>query len=914
MRTWCLIFLLMTSAVAYSDPLERVAFYYGQNIPINSLHAFQVVVVAPTEQFDPIKFNTPNSEAYAYVSLGESDREKKNFSAIKKTWILSENKAWHSVIMDQTQSAWRDYVLNQIIGPLWKAGYRGFFLDTLDAYEGANLNPENRAKQKEGMITLIKSIKEKYPTAKLIFNRGFDLLPSLHQDVNGFAVESLFQGYSKRQEKYQSVSEADRTWLLKKLEMVKQWKIPIIAIDYVPSDKPELSLAVAKKISALGFIPWVSVPDLDAIGVGNIVIQPRTILIIYDNQKDNEDDRTSKFDLLAMPLEFLGYTPKFIELNEALPQYPLQHRVAGVIFWLRQENYARMAQIFPWIENVKTQKIPVIFLNYFGVANHRELLQDFGVHLQNSESLNTKPAIVKQTDMMNFEASIIPSSRDFTPIEAESGEVQLELKSAGNKISEQVAIMPWGAYAVNDTIFRVLPNELNRWLLDPFKFFTKALHASFTAIPDVTTENGLRIMISQIDGDGFNNKAEWLDGPIAADIINQEIFNHYKIPITVSIVQGELQSPKLNDAQMSYDVQLAQKIFDKPWIEIATHTFSHPFDWVKVFDPKDGYKYRLPVRGNYHFNLESEITGSAAFINKELAPKGKRCKVLLWSGEANPPPAALRIADQDGLLNMNGGLTKITEANKSLTAIGPLGTWRGPYFQVYAPVTNENMYTNYWRGPFWGYRGVIQTFELTNSPRRYKPIDIYFHYYAGSKLASLNALKTVFDWSLSQNINPILASDYIRKVLNFNRITEAYDLEGRLHLYNIENLREFRLDKKSGYPEISEKNNVIGYSDFNDSRYIHLGPKSEASIILSKNPSTGMYLVSANAGVTEFHTEKNCSEISFKGYVPIQFSLANIRACKVTFGTKLLNGDKPINNVTTYHLGSNNAEKIRVCC
>ena len=135
---------------------------------------------------------------------------------------------------------------DQKIGPLWKAGYHSFLLDTLDAYEGANLNPENRAKQL-GMITLIKSIKEKYPTAKLIFNQGFDLLPSLHQDVNGFAVESLFQGYSKRQEKYESVSEADRTWLLKKLEMVKQWKIPIIAIDYEPSDKPELSFSSCQK-------------------------------------------------------------------------------------------------------------------------------------------------------------------------------------------------------------------------------------------------------------------------------------------------------------------------------------------------------------------------------------------------------------------------------------------------------------------------------------------------------------------------------------------------------------------------------------------------------------------------------------------------------------------------------------------
>ena len=117
-------------------------------------------------------------------------------------------------------------------------------------------------------------------------------------------------------------------------------------------------LAVAKKISALGFIPWVSVPDLNAIGVGNIVIQPRTILIIYDNQKDNEDDRTSKFDLLAMPLEFLGYTPKFIELNEAQLHNTRCSMVweSSIIFSLIQETYARMAQIFPWIENVKTQR------------------------------------------------------------------------------------------------------------------------------------------------------------------------------------------------------------------------------------------------------------------------------------------------------------------------------------------------------------------------------------------------------------------------------------------------------------------------------------------------------------------------------------------------------------------------------
>ena len=85
--------------------------------------------------------------------------------------------------------------------------------------------------------------------------------------------------------------------------------------------------------------------------------------------------------------------------------------------------------------------------------------------------------------------------------------------------------------------------------------------------------------------------------------------------------------------------------------------------------------------------------------------------------------------------------------------IGPSGVNYGPYFQVYAPVQNENIYTNLWTGPFWGFLNVIQTFELTENPRRLKPISIY-HFYSGQKLASLNALKRVYEWAISREGGP----------------------------------------------------------------------------------------------------------------------------------------------------------------
>ena len=52
---------------------------------------------------------------------------------------------------------------------------------------------------------------------------------------------------------------------------------------------------------------------------------------------------------------------------------------------------------------------------------------------------------------------------------------------------------------------------------------------------------------------------------------------------------------------------------------------------------------------------------------------------------------------------------------------------------------NENVYTNDWTGPFYGFRDVIDTFRMTGEPRRLKPINLYYHTYSASKVAALKA-------------------------------------------------------------------------------------------------------------------------------------------------------------------------------
>src|SRR2546427_737140 len=103
---------------------------------------------------------------------------------------------------------------------------------------------------------------------------------------------------------------------------------------------------------------------------------------------------------------------------------------------------------------------------------------------------------------------------------------------------------------------------------------------------------------------------------------------------------------------------------------------------------------------------------------------------------------------------MNGGDTAITRSNPSLTEVRSWGLRKGGHLQIYAPVTNENIYTNLWHGPFYGFERVIETFEMTEAPRRLKAVDIYYHSYSASKQASIKALHRIYQWALAQRLNP----------------------------------------------------------------------------------------------------------------------------------------------------------------
>ncbi len=902
---YCLIITILPGiAVA----LPSVAFYYGHNAPVDELHAFDVVVVDPDSGVVPIKFNDSHSKAYAYVSIGEWHGNKK---IPNKKWIKAKNHTWNSYALDQSNVEWRKYVVEQLIAPLIKQGYQGVFFDTVDSYHLFAKSPEARAKQEAGLVELIKAVKKRFPKTHIILNRGFEIVPKVKTDIDGVAAESLYRRWDHAKKQYVAVPEKDSQWLKGQMQTVKKEGLWPIVIDYVNPVDTKKAQQVADKIKADGFIPWVANGELNTLGMGAVTVIPRIIDIVYDSKQFSDISVSDAMRYIAFPIEQMGYIAKMIDVNKPLPQVILKGRIAGVVVWLNGRNAGVENRLDKWLRKQMSYHIPIaLFGNFMYLLADRPLANQLGMAFRD---YTDKPPlkVVDKTKLIGFESRPYLTEASLNLI-LKQGKPQLTIADQTGVKSEVVAYTPWGGYVQSPFIVHQLSEKQTYWIINPFQFLRHALQLPRIPVADLTTKNGLRMLMVHIDGDGWASKSEWFRGPIAAESMRDMVLKKYRIPTTVSVVEGEVSPNGVYPKEAKHSMQAARDIFKMPWVEIATHTYSHPFKWQLLAKGKVGKDYNLPIKG-YQYSPEREITGSARFIDKVLAPKGKKCKVILWSGDTNPDQAALEVAYKDHFLNMNGGDTLITKRNNTLTLIAPVGIYKGKYLQIYAPNQNENVYTNDWAGPFYGFRNVIQTFKLTESPHRYKPIDIYYHTYSASKKGALRALYQVYDWALAQHTNKIYSSEYIKRARSFFHVVIARQRNHWL-LRHLGDEKEFHVPSAWGGPQISH-NNVLGYNSFEHFNYIHLGDNDQAEVTLNDHPSKLPYIVEVNGDVKHLQRTQHTLHFDLQASEPLRLVMNGMGGCKLNKQSKPL---KPTQNIDhgelVYQFKQSKVKDISVSC
>ncbi len=853
-----------------------VALFYASSPPVNELKAFDVVVVDPDSGLTPARYGAGPSQLFAYVSVGEAEPGRPYFKQFEASWLIGDNKAWKSKVVDVSNPAWQKFFLDQVIEPLWQAGYRGFFLDTMDSYQLV-ATKENLPQMEAGLAATVRSIRQRHPEARLILNRGFEIFERIKDVTYAVAAESLYQNFSPSTGSYGVVSTDDREWLLTRLNEVKKAGVPVIAIDYVPPGNRELARQTAEKIKALGFSPWVSDKDLAGLGVGMVEVMPRTILGLYDRTESEDPADTRLLRFATMPLNELGYKVEMRDMRLPLPEGVLTGRYAGVVVWPASENSGTESKLLDWVGRQIGMGMKFVFLDGFG-ASPEKAAKVLGLGYGAIKRVPGNIRISSRDSVFGGETAPVPVAAEFISIELKNGRSLLRLASGDGLTSDTVSLTPWGGYALHPFVIVQALQEQTRWVIDPFSFFKEALQLPDMPVPDVTTENGTRLLLVHVDGDGFESMAEWPGGKVAAVELRERILKKYRVPTTISIITG-ITSAKGMYPQKSVEFeQAARSIFALPWVEAASHTYSHPFVWQQLAGAEKTEGYNLNIKG-YNFNLHDEIAGSIDYING-LMPTGKQARLLQWSGDCAPGADAVEATYRAGLGNINGGDTLITETNKTHTAVSPLGVDKNGWFQVFAPNQNENVYTDLWTKNFYGYRRVIETFRLTDLPRRLKPVNIYYHFYSATKEASLKALEQVYEWADKQRLFSIYTSEYVDKVMDFNRTVVARDGDSWL-VRNNGQLRQLRIPKKLGYPNLAGSDNVAGFNDHGDNRYLHMQSGGAARFQLQQTVPGSPYLIAAGGYLDSLERGAHGIRLSLTGHTPFIVRIGNVSGCRL---------------------------------
>lgn len=245
---------------------------------LEKLKRFDIVTIepyyVPSKQFFS-ELKSAGTIILAYVSIGEADYGRRYWADWEPTdripdnpdiprttvtkddpMFIGENPGWEgSYFVDASNQKWHNIMLNEEIPYiLWLGGgqYDGLMMDMVDIvdeYEGL----PNEDKMRQGMINLIKEIREKYPNLLLVPNRGFGILREMIHYIDAFKFEEMTGAYGNIPgeehygEYYLKIDEYGNRENQEEIDLListlRNRSMPVLVLDHVQTDPPDEAMA-----------------------------------------------------------------------------------------------------------------------------------------------------------------------------------------------------------------------------------------------------------------------------------------------------------------------------------------------------------------------------------------------------------------------------------------------------------------------------------------------------------------------------------------------------------------------------------------------------------------------------------------------------------------------------------------------
>jgi len=185
------------------------------------------------------------------------------------------NENWNSYFVDAGNIHWQNLVIDNARSIL-NMGFDGIFLDTIDT---AEIFPETRA----GMAQLIRRLRENFPEAKIVANRGFFMMDDFAPYISGIMFEAFSGGFNFAAREFTVHTGGDLAWTTARADEINALReiyyFPVFALDYADPEDLATIQAFYDRAWAFDFLPSVSVIQLNRVFWRGI--EPQTQRGIY---------------------------------------------------------------------------------------------------------------------------------------------------------------------------------------------------------------------------------------------------------------------------------------------------------------------------------------------------------------------------------------------------------------------------------------------------------------------------------------------------------------------------------------------------------------------------------------------------------------------------------------------------------